>query len=70
MVKLDILNRKKFVDTLVTLTENISSNKRSTSFAINGVWGCGKSFVLDMYEEQLNEIQSEETATDKYFVIR
>ena len=70
MAKLDILNREEFVDKLVTLTENISANRTSTSFAINGVWGCGKSFVLDMYEERLNAIQSEETANDKYFVIR
>ena len=70
MAKLDILNREEFVDKLVTLTENISANRTSTSFAINGVWGCGKSFVLDMYEERLNVIQSEETANDKYFVIR
>lgn len=70
MDKLDILNREEFVDKLVTLTENISANKTSTSFAINGVWGCGKSFVLDMYEERLNAIQSEETANDKYFIIR
>ena len=70
MEKLDILNREEFVNKLVNLTENISANNASTSFAINGVWGCGKSFVLDMYEERLNVIQSEETATDKYFVIR
>jgi hypothetical protein len=68
--KLDILNREEFVNKLVNLTENISANRTSTSFAINGAWGCGKSFVLDMYEERLSEIQSEETATDKYFVIR
>jgi len=68
--KLDILNREEFVNKLVNLTENISANRTSTSFAINGVWGCGKSFVLDMYEERLSEIQSEETATNKYFVIR
>ena len=70
MEKLDILNREEFVNKLVNLTENISANRTSTSFAINGVWGCGKSFVLDMYEERLKAIQSEETATDKYFVIR
>ena len=68
--KLDILNREEFLIKLVNLTENISANRTSTSFAINGVWGCGKSFVLDMYEERLTKIQSEETATDKYFVIR
>ena len=70
MAKLDILNREEFVDMLVNLTENISANRTSTSFAINGAWGCGKSFVLDMYEERLDEVQSEETAMDKYFVIR
>ena len=50
--------------------QNISNNKTSTCFAINGVWGSGKSFVLDMFEEQLIQIQSEETDTDKYFVVR
>lgn len=70
MGKLDILNREDFVEELVNLTENISANRASTSFAINGVWGCGKSFVLDMYEERLNQIQEEERAIDKYFVIR
>lgn len=70
MNKLDILNRDAFVEQLLRLMDNISSNKASTCFAINGAWGCGKSFVLDMLEEQLNVIQSEETYTDRYFVIR
>lgn len=70
MEKLDILNRDAFVEQVLHLMENISNNKSSTCFAINGPWGCGKSFVLDMLEEQLNLIQSEETFTDRYFVIR
>lgn len=69
MDKLDILNRGTFVEQLVRLLNNISGNKTSTCFALNGSWGCGKSFVLDMFEEQLKLIQSEETHTDKYFVI-
>ena len=48
MDKLDILNRDEFVEQLVRLVENISENKTSTCFAINGAWGSGKSFVLDM----------------------
>ena len=68
--KLDILNRDTFVEKVLHLLDNISCNKSSACFAINGQWGCGKSFVLDMLEEQLNVIQSEETHTDKYFVIR
>lgn len=70
MEKVDILNRSAFVARLLQLMDNISSNKASTCFAINGSWGCGKSFILDMLVEQLNVIQSEETHTDKYFVIR
>ena len=70
MDKLDILNREEFVQQLLRFVDNVSSNKTSTCFAINGPWGCGKSFVLDMFEEQLGLIQSEETYTDKYFVIR
>lgn len=70
MDKFDILNRDVFVDQLLQLMEGISSNKASTCFAINGPWGCGKSFVLDMFEERLGMMQSEETFTDKYFVVR
>lgn len=70
MNKLDILKRDEFVSQLISLVENISENKANTCFAINGAWGCGKSFVLDMFEEQLGMIQSEHTYTDKYFIIR
>ena len=70
MNKIDILNRDKFVDDLLRMMENISDNKASTCFALNGVWGSGKSFVLDMFEEKLGQIQSEETFTEKYFIIR
>ena len=52
------------------LTENIANSKNSVSFAINGKWGCGKSFVLDMFEKRLSVVQSEETNTDKYFIVR
>lgn len=68
--KLDILDREKFVEDLLRVVENISENKSSTCFALNGEWGCGKSFVLDMFEEKLAQIQAETTFTDKYFVIR
>ncbi len=70
MNKIDILNRDKFVDDLLRVMENISENKASTCFALNGAWGSGKSFVLDMFEAKLGQIQSEETFTDKYFIIR
>ena len=70
MNKLDILNRDEFVSQIVKMLEHISDNETSTCFAINGTWGCGKSFVLDMLQENLEVIQSEKTFTDKYLVIR
>lgn len=70
MNKLDILNRDAFVKQLLSLVERISENKASTCFALNGPWGCGKSFVLDLFEEQLNLIKADGTYTNKYFVIR
>lgn len=70
MNKLDILNREQFVDQLLNLTEALSANKASTCFALNGPWGCGKTFVLDMFQERLEQIQSDETYDYKYFVIR
>ena len=70
MDRLDILNRDEFVDELVRILESISDNKSSISFAIDGDWGCGKSFVLDMLEEKLSSIQLEESSNDKYFVLR
>ena len=70
MDKLDILQRDEFVKQLERMIENISENKASTCFAINGKWGCGKTFVLDMLQERLEEKQSEQTADNKYFIIR
>ncbi len=68
--RMDILNRENFVERLFNLTQQISYNKKSTSFAIDGSWGVGKSFVLDMYEEKLSKEQSEETNRERYFIIR
>lgn len=70
MDKLDVLNRDAFVEQLVRLMNNLSDKKSSTCFAINGAWGCGKSFLLDIFEERLGKIQSEKTFKEKYFVVR
>ena len=70
MDKLDILNREEFVEKLINLTQQLSFTKKSATFAIDGSWGVGKSFVLDMYEEKLSQERSEETNKDRYFVIR
>lgn len=70
MEKQDVLNRGQFIEDLFQMVENISVHKSTTCFALNGKWGCGKSFVLDMFQEKLDEFISEETKNNKYFVIR
>ena len=70
MNQLDILNREEFVERLFNLTQELSLKKKSSSFAIDGNWGVGKSFVLEMYEDKLLLEQSEDTNKDRYFVIR
>lgn len=69
MEKQDILNREQFIEELFQMVENISVNKSSTCFALNGTWGCGKSFVLNMFQEKLDKFISKETRNNKYFVI-
>lgn len=66
--KLDVLNRKDFIDKLIQLVEGFADKKQGCCFGIDGAWGSGKTFVLEKFEEQLKVIQSEETAEDKYYV--
>lgn len=66
--RIDLLNREEFVGNVVKVVNELSDNKKSCCFAIEGGWGIGKTFVIEDVEEQLSELQSEETKTDKYFV--
>lgn len=51
---LDLIGRQKFVDKIKKLVE-ISSPNKSWSIAINGAWGSGKTFVMNMLEKDLKE---------------
>lgn len=66
--KEDILNRQPFIDKILSIIETLSKDKRGISFAIDGDWGSGKTFVLEQLEKQLEPVQSEETADDRYFL--
>ena len=63
----DILHREQFVNQTVKIIEKLSQNSASTSFAINGTWGSGKSFVLDLLEDKLCNLV---TAEKEYCIIR
>lgn len=66
--KIDVLNRDTFVREVIDILETLSSNKTGCCFAIDGKWGSGKTFVLDMLKEQIRDITSQETSDNKYFL--
>lgn len=59
--EVDILNRQDYVDHIKDILYTLSKNKKNCSFALDGEWGSGKSFVLNMLEDQIK---------DDYLVIR
>jgi len=66
--KKDVLNRNDFISKIYNLIEVVTENKKGCSFAIDGKWGSGKSFVLEKIRNKLEIEQSEETNGDKYFI--
>lgn len=53
--KIDILNRGGFINHVVKIVKKIAAYKGNMTFAINGDWGCGKTFVLDKIKQKLKE---------------
>lgn len=67
---IDYLGRQEFVDTLVRVVQQLADNHKGCTFAINGKWGCGKTFILDRFEEQISIFQDPNAAGDRYYVLR
>lgn len=66
--KQDVLNRQEFIKSVCDIVDVISKNGKGCCFAIDGVWGSGKSFILEKIERQLKVKQLEGTGTERYFV--
>ena len=48
----DYIGRKDFIDKMMNII-CLSSKDRTWTFAIDGAWGSGKTFLLDMLEKEL-----------------
>lgn len=69
-VENDLLNRNDFVDKMITVTKIQSNNRKNICYAVDGRWGIGKSYVLEMYKERLKEIRSEDTGENRYIIFQ
>jgi len=59
--KIDYLNRQPYIDQIRTVLDTLAKSQSSCTFALDGEWGSGKTFVLNMLEEQIK---------NEYLVIR
>jgi len=57
---IDILNRREIVEQILDLLKILSEVQSSCTFALNGKWGSGKTFLLNMLEPQLRDYQAGE----------
>lgn len=53
MIDNDLLSRQPYLDLLKSIIANQCDNPNGYSFAIDGEWGCGKTWVLRKLEEEL-----------------
>ena len=51
----DHLSRQPYLDLLKSIIANQKDNPTGYSFAIDGEWGCGKTWILTELEKQLAE---------------
>lgn len=68
--RLDLLDRQAFVERMLTVANYLSDNKKNACYAINGDWGVGKSFVLDMFEATASSLGKEGEELPRYLIFR
>ncbi|MCR5175826.1 MAG: KAP family NTPase [Anaerovibrio sp.] len=50
----DVLEREEFIGQVMSIVQRLKVNNQGMTFAVEGQWGIGKSFILDRVEEILN----------------
>ena len=66
--KIDILNRTAIIEDLFNIIQSASENQAYCSFAIEGAWGVGKTFILEELEKKVEIEINEETSDNRYFL--
>ena len=54
-IETDKLNRLNFVDNLKKIIDKKIDDSTGFSFAIDGPWGSGKTFIVNMLDERIKE---------------
>ena len=65
---LDMLDRQPFVEQMIRVANMLADNKKNSCYAINGGWGVGKTYVLDMFEKRIRDYGQEGTTLGKFLV--
>ena len=61
---IDILGRDELLNQIMNLLMTLSDAKSSCTFALNGKWGAGKTYIVEKLEQQLEVYES----TKKFIV--
>lgn len=66
----DMLNRKAFVEQMFDIVELLSQRKKNACFALNGRWGVGKTFVLNLFEKRAEQYYMSDPVMPQFLVFR
>lgn len=66
----DYLKREQVLKDLTLVVDKLSRIKRGATFALDGSWGSGKSFLLDMFEETIAKTQDENSYDNRFFIVK
>ena len=64
---IDILDRNTIIDKISQMITTLSANKAGCTFAIEGKWGVGKTYLISNLELKLSE-EIDEYGLNKYFI--
>ena len=56
--EIDILDRNAFISTLMRIVEKLSQQRQGITFAVDGGWGYGKTFVLQKFKRRIEAEKS------------